>query len=203
MVVAGVRDLSRLCCPVVSDVSTILEAAARGDRQAASALLPLVYDELRKLAAAKLAQENPGQTLQATALVHEAYLRLVHGQEPQPQEFNGRGHFFAAAAEAMRRILIDQARRRKAAKRGGDLGREELDASAIAAPGPVEELMGLDECLDHLAEIDPAAANLVKLRFFVGLTMAECADALGISVRSAQDLWAYARAWLRQKMRSQ
>jgi len=200
MVVAGVRDLSRLCCPVVSDVSTILEAAARGDRQAASALLPLIYDELRKLAAARLAHENPGQTLQATALVHEAYLRLVHGQEPQ--QFNGRGHFFAAAAEAMRRILIEQARRRNAAKRGGNLHREDLDASAIAAPGPVEELLGLDECLDHLAEIDPAAANLVKLRFFVGLTMAECADALGISVRSAQDLWAYARAWLRQKMRS-
>jgi RNA polymerase sigma factor (TIGR02999 family) len=146
----------------------------------------------------RLAQEKPGQSLQATALVHEAYLRLV--DVPQVQQWNSRGHFFAAAAEAMRRIVVDQARRRKAAKRGGEADREELHESVIAASRPAEELLALDDVLDRLSEIDPVAANLVKLRFFVGLNTSEAADALGISVRSAHDVWAYARSWLHQKM---
>jgi len=182
----------------MSDVTRILSQIESGDPAAAEKLLPLVYDELRKLAAAKLAQEKPGQTLQATALVHDAYLRLV-GVE-KAQHWNSRGHFFGAAAEAMRRILVDQARRRKAAKRGGEAQREELHESVIAAGRPVEELLAVDELLDQLAEIDPAAANLVKLRFFVGLNMSEIAEALGISVRSAQGIWAYARTWLHQKI---
>jgi RNA polymerase sigma factor (TIGR02999 family) len=185
----------------MSDVTRILSKIEAGDPAAAEQLLPLVYDELRKLAAARLAHESPGQTLTSTALVHEAYLRLVNVSEPQP--WNGRGHFFAAAAEAMRRILVDQARRRKAVKRGGDAAREELHESAIAAPRPAKELLAVNDVLDHLAEVDPLAANLVKLRFFAGLTMSETAAALGISVRSAQDVWAYARAWLYQKIRAE
>ena len=180
----------------MSDVTRVLTAIEQGDPQAAEQLLPLVYDELRKLAAVKLAQEKPGQTLQATALVHDAYIRLVDGAGAA--HFNSRGHFFAAAAEAMRRILVDQARRRKAAKRGGGAQREELHESAISAGRPIEELLAVDELLDRLAEIDPAAANLVKLRFFVGLNMSEVAEALGVSVRTAQDIWAYARTWLHQ-----
>src|SRR5687768_13356772 len=160
----------------MSGVTHILSQIESGDPSAAGQLLPLVYDELRKLAAAKLAQEKPGQTLQATALVHDAYIRLVDVENAQ--HWNSRGHFFAAAAEAMRRILIDQARRRKAAKRGGEAQREELHESAIAAGRPAEELLAVDELLDRLAEIDPAAANLVKLRFFVGLNMSEVAEAL-------------------------
>ncbi|MCU0878666.1 MAG: ECF-type sigma factor [Pirellulaceae bacterium] len=160
----------------MSEVTAILEAAAGGDPHAAAELLPLVYEELRKLAAARLAQEKPGQTLDATALVHEAYLRLVNGDHPQ--KFNGRGHFFAAAAEAMRRILVDQARRRKAAKRGGEWGREEFTESIVANPRPLEELLAVDE----------------------NLNMTETAAALGISVRSATDVWAYARAWLHQQL---
>jgi RNA polymerase sigma factor (TIGR02999 family) len=162
------------------------------------------------MAAAKLAQERPGQTLQATALVHEAYLRLVTGErrgasptcsgEAADSGWNSRGHFFAAAAEAMRRILVEQTRRRKAAKRGGEAGREELDESAIAAPRPPDELLAVHDCLDQLAEVDPVAANLVKLRFFVGLNMTEAAEALGMSVRSAHDVWAYARSWLHQRI---
>jgi RNA polymerase sigma factor (TIGR02999 family) len=182
----------------MSDITRILSQIESGDPAAAEQLLPLVYDELRKLAAAKLARENPAQTLQATALVHEAYLRLVDGTSGQ--QWNNRGHFFAAAAEAMRRILVEQARWRKAAKRGGNVGREELHDSAIAAPRPAEELLAVDEVLDALAEIDPVAASLVKLRFFVGLSMSETAAALGVSVRSAHDVWAYARAWLHQKI---
>jgi RNA polymerase sigma factor (TIGR02999 family) len=181
----------------MSDVTRILSQIESGDPSAAEKLLPLVYEELRKLAAAKLAQEKPGQTLQATALVHDAYLRLV--DVDKAQHWNSRGHFFGAAAEAMRRILVDQARRRNAAKRGGEAQREELHESIIAAERPAEELLAVDELLDQLAEIDPAAANLVKLRFFVGLNMSEVAQALGISVRSAQDTWAYARTWLHQK----
>ena len=157
-----------------------------------------MYDELRKLAAAKLAQEKPGQTLQATALVHDAYIRLVDVE--QAQHWTSRGHFFAAAAEAMRRILVDQARRRRAAKRGGEAQREELLESAIAAGRPPEELLAVDELLDCLTKIDPAAADLVKLRFFVGLNMSEVAEALGISVRTAHEIWAYARTWLRDKI---
>jgi len=182
----------------MSDVTRILSQIESGDPSAAEQLLPLVYEELRKLAATRLAQEKPGQTLQATALVHDAYLRLVDTE--QARRWNSRGHFFGAAAEAMRRILVDQARRRKAAKRGGEAQREELHESVIATGRPPEELLAVDELLDCLAEIDPAAANLVKLRFFVGLNMSEVAEALGISVRSAQDIWAYARTWLHQKI---
>lgn len=216
----------------MSDVTRILAQIDSGDPMAAEQLLPLVYDELRKLAAARLAHEKPGQTLQATALVHEAYLRLVGpagpaGPEPpedtalrsahgsavaSPSQaladqfrraggtYNSRGHFFAAAAEAMRRILVDQARRRNAAKRGGGAEREELHESAIAAVRPPDELLAIHDVLDRLAEVDPAAANLVKLRFFIGLNMGEVAEAMGISVRSAHDIWAYARTWLHQKI---
>ncbi len=182
----------------MSDVTRILSQIDSGDPAAAEELLPLVYEELRKLAAAKLAHEKPGQTLQATALVHDAYVRLVDVEKAQ--HWNSRGHFFAAAAEAMRRILVDQARRRQAAKRGGEAQREELHESAISAGRPPEELLAVDELLNCLADIDPAAANLVKLRFFVGLNMSEVAEALGISVRAAHDIWAYARTWLHQKM---
>jgi len=161
----------------------------------------MVYDELRKLAAAKLAQEKPGQSLQATALVHDAYIRLVDSSKAP--HWNSRGHFFGAAAEAMRRILVDQARRRKAEKRGRGIAAEELRESMITGPRPMEELLAVDDVLDRLAEIDPEAANLVKLRFFVGLKMGEAAEALGISVRSAQDVWAYARSWLHQKLRAE
>jgi RNA polymerase sigma factor (TIGR02999 family) len=182
----------------MGDVTRILADIEQGDPQAAEQLLPLVYDELRKLAAQKMAHENPGQTLQATALVHDAYIRLVDAEKAQ--RWNSRGHFFAAAAEAMRRILVDHARQRKAAKRGGDAQREDLHESVIATGRPMEELLAVDDLLDRLAEIDPAAANLVKLRFFVGLNMSEVAEAMGISVRSAHDIWTYARTWLRQKM---
>jgi RNA polymerase sigma factor (TIGR02999 family) len=182
----------------MGDVTQILVGIEQGDPRAAEQLLPLVYDELRRLAAQKMAQENPGQTLQATALVHDAYLRLVDVETAQ--HWNSRGHFFAAAAEAMRRILVDQARRRKAAKRGGQAEREQLHESIIATGRPIEELLAVDELLDRLAEIDPAAAKLVKLRFFVGLNMSEVAEAMGISVRAAHDIWAYARTWLRQKI---
>ena len=185
----------------MDDVTHILSAIEQGDPQAADQLLPLVYDELRRLAAQKLAQEKPGQTLQATALVHEAYLRLVDVE--QAQHWSSRGHFFAAAAEAMRRILVEQARRRGAAKRGGQAGREELHASAIAAPEPVGDVLALNDALDAFATVDPIAARLVSLRFFAGLTMSEAAGVLGMSVRSAQDLWAYARSWLHRRMRPQ
>jgi RNA polymerase sigma factor (TIGR02999 family) len=185
----------------MSEVTRILLAVEQGDPHAAAQLLPLVYDELRALAAAKLAAERPGQTLQATALVHEAYLRLVDVE--QAQQWSSRGHFFAAAAEAMRRILVEQARRRGAAKRGGQAGREELHASAIAAPEPVGDVLALNDALDVLATVDPVATRLVSLRFFAGLTMSEAAGALGMSLRSAQDLWAYARSWLHRRMRPQ
>ena len=188
----------------MNDVTRILHAMERGDRQAAAKLLPLVYDELRKLAAQKLAQEKPGQTLQATALVHEAYLRLVESERRglPPPDWDSRGHFFAAAAEAMRRILVEQARRRHAAKRVGQYSRDELPESGIVAPGDVAATLAVNNMLDHLASIDPVAANLVKLRFFVGLTMEEVARALNISVRSAYDIWAYARAWLHSHLRA-
>jgi RNA polymerase sigma factor (TIGR02999 family) len=196
----------------MSDLTRILSAIEAGDPSAADQLLPLVYEELRKLAAQRLTQENPGQTLQATALVHEAYLRLVAPNDaPRPSQgegmgvrgahWNSRGHFFAAAAEAMRRILVEQARRRHAAKRGGQLGRDALQESAIAAPSDFEETLAINDLLDHFATIDPVAANLVKLRCFVGLTMEEIAEALDISVRSAYDTWAYARAWLHRHLR--
>jgi RNA polymerase sigma factor (TIGR02999 family) len=183
----------------MSEVTRILSAIEQGDPHVAEQLLPLVYDELRKLAAQRLAQEKPGQTLQATALVHDAYLRLVGTDTVQ--HWNSRGHFFAAAAEAMRRILIEQARRRHAVKRGGQAGREELHESAIAVPEPDEDVLALNDALEQLSNSDPLAANLVKLRFFAGLTMSEAAEALGLSVRSAHGIWAYARSWLHRKMR--
>jgi RNA polymerase sigma factor (TIGR02999 family) len=187
----------------MSEVTRILSAVEQGDPQAAEQLLPLVYDELRKLAAQKLAQEKPGQTLQATALVHEAYLRLVAGGQRKPDApakgWDGRGHFFAAAAEAMRRILVDQARRRQAAKRGGLQKRVEVPESRLSGPMPDDELLALHEALEQLTRIDSAAADLVRLRFFAGLKTTEAAAALGMSVRSAHDLWAYARSWLRRQ----
>jgi RNA polymerase sigma factor (TIGR02999 family) len=183
----------------MSEVTQILSAIEQGDPAAAEQLLPLVYDELRKLAAARMAAETPGGTLQPTALVHEAYLRLVGAS--QPQGWNGRGHFFAAAGEAMRRILVDQARRRHAAKRGGGADRLPLDAIEAPAGGTDDRILAVHEALDELAGADPDAAELVKMRFFVGMTMGQAADALGMSVRSAHGLWAYARSWLSCHMR--
>ena len=177
----------------MTDVTRLLDAAAAGDPRAAADLLPLVYAELRQLAAAHLAAERPGQTLQATALVHEAYLRLV-GDGPGPA-WNGRGHFFGAAAEAMRRILIDQARHRRTQKAGGELRRTELPAGLVAAV-PDEELLAVDEALGQLESHDPQAAQLVKLRYYAGLSHQEAAAALGLSRRTADRVWALARAWL-------
>ncbi len=176
------------------EVTQILCAIEQGDPQAAEQLLPLVYEELRRLAAEKLAQEKPGQTLQATALVHEAYLRLVGRGDDQ--RWDGRGHFFAAAAEAMRRILIESARRKHGPQRGGDFTQRDLDPDQPSPPGPSPRLLALDEALDRLAAIEPRAAEVVKLRYFAGLTVAEAAAALGISTRTADADWAYARAWL-------
>jgi RNA polymerase sigma factor (TIGR02999 family) len=182
----------------MSDVTRILSAIEQGDAHAAEQLLPLVYDELRKLAAHKMAQEAPGQTLQATALVHDAYLRLVDVQ--QAQHWNSRGHFFAAAAEAMRRILVDQARHKRSRKRGGELARQDLDGLDIALPEIPEDVLALDEALTRLAATDKTAADLVHLRFFTALPLAEAAHMLGISPRTADRLWAYARAWLHQEI---
>ena len=178
----------------MADVTQLLDAAAAGDPKAAAELLPLVYDELRKLAAARMAEEKPDQTLQATALVHEAYLRLVGGQKQQ--DWNGRGHFFAAAAEAMRRILVEQARRKGRQKRGGERQRLSLDDLEIPFTGPSDELLAVDEVLTRLAEKHPEKADLVKLRFFGGLTGEEAAQALGISPATADRYWTFARAWL-------
>jgi RNA polymerase sigma factor (TIGR02999 family) len=183
----------------MGDVTRILAGIEQGDPQAAEQLLPLVYDELRKLAAQKMAQENPGLTLQATALVHEAYVRLVGDQSGQ-ERWDSRGHFFAAAAEAMRRILVDSARRRASLKHGGDMLREPLVESAIAATEMSGDVLAVDEALSKLACTDPQAAQLVKLRFFTGLTIKQAAEILGISSRSADDVWAYARAWLLREM---
>jgi RNA polymerase sigma factor (TIGR02999 family) len=182
----------------MSDVTRLNDAAASGDPEAAAELLPLVYDELRKLAAQKLVQEKPGQTLQATALVHEAYLRLV-GKDAGPP-WNGRGHFFAAAAEAMRRILVDNARRKRTEKHGGDRARIDLASLDVAAEGNTEELVALDEALERLTAEEPAAAAVVKLRYFAGLTAESAAAALGISLRTANRHWAYAKAWLYQQL---
>jgi RNA polymerase sigma factor (TIGR02999 family) len=182
----------------LSEVTRILSALEQGEPNAAEQLLPLIYDELRQLAAQRLAQERPGQTLQATALVHEAYLRLV-GSE-QAQHWNSRGHFFAAAAEAMRRILVDQARRNHSRKHGGGLVRQDLDAVDIVLPEIPEDLVALDEALNKLAAVDKPAAELIQLRFFAGLPLAEAARLLDISPRTADRLWAYARAWLHQEM---
>jgi RNA polymerase sigma factor (TIGR02999 family) len=178
----------------MSDVTRLLDAAAAGDPRAAADLLPLVYAELRKLAAAWLARERPGQTLDATALVHEAFLRLVGGD--RPHDWNGRGHFFGAAAEAMRRILIDQARRKGRPKHGGDRDRVALDDLPAPAGARAADLLALDEALTALAREDPAKAELVKLRYFAGLTLDEAAACLGISPATAKRHWAVARAWL-------
>ncbi len=181
----------------MSEVTRVLSAIEQGAPHAAEQLLPLVYDELRKLAAAKLTQEAPGQTLQATALVHEAYVRLVDAD--QAPHWDSRGHFFAAAAEAMRRILIDQARRKHSRKRGGGLRRLDLDAAALlAAPqeDAADDLLALDEALKQFESEDPAKARLVKLRYFAGLSIDEAALALGISAATAKRHWVYARSWL-------
>jgi RNA polymerase sigma factor (TIGR02999 family) len=182
----------------MSETTQILHALTHGDPSAASQLLPLVYDELRKLAAHHLAHQTPGQTLQPTALVHEAYLRLVG--DPEGEHWDSRGHFFAAAAEAMRRILVENARRKGSQKRGGDRARADFDVGELAAPELHEDLLALDEALDRLAEADPEAARLVQLRYFAGLTLAEAAQVLGVSARTADRLWAYARAWLHQAL---
>jgi RNA polymerase sigma factor (TIGR02999 family) len=178
----------------MSEVTRILSALKQGDRHAADQLLPLVYDELRRLAAAKLAQERPGQTLQPTALVHEAYLRLV-GNQPD-KAWGGRGHFLAAAAEAMRRILVEAARRRQTLKRGGGERRVEIDAADSLVIDETLDLVALDEALSKFAQQQPLKAELVKLRFFAGLTMSEAADALGISLATAERHWTFARTWL-------
>ncbi len=182
----------------MSDVTRILSQIEAGDPSAAEQLLPLVYDELRKLAAARLAQEKPGQTLQATALVHEAYLRLVG--PTGGRDWDSRGHFFAAAAEAMRRILINRARDRGRLKRGNDRLKVELDQIEVALDTPDEDLLSLEEALSQLEAEDSAAANLVKLRFFAGLTLRQAAECLGIPRRTADRQWAYARAWLYDRL---
>jgi RNA polymerase sigma factor (sigma-70 family) len=214
----------------MSDVTQVLSRIEAGDRAAPEELLPLVYEELRKLAAAKLMQERPGQTLQATALVHEAYLRLVGtgrpvvGQSVSPYEspsadqptnrptelptnrtptpaFDSRGHFFAAAAEAMRRILIEQARRRESLRRGGGRERQPLDHVEIAAPEPSLDVLALDDALERFTQLDPQKAQLVKLRYFAGLTLPQVAQAMGISDTTADRYWAYARAWLHAELK--
>ena len=184
----------------MSDVTQILFQIEDGDGQAAEKLLPLVYDELRKLAVEKMAQEKPGQTLQATALVHEAYIRLVDVAEAQ--HWDSRGHFFAAAAEAMRRILVNRARDKNRLKRGGNLQRVNLDKVEIAADTPDDELLALDEALERLADDNKKCAELVKMRFFAGLSAEDAAAALGISSSTADRYWAYARAWLFESLTS-
>jgi RNA polymerase sigma factor (TIGR02999 family) len=182
----------------MSEVTRILSAIEQGDPHAAEQLLPLVYDELRKLAALRLAQEKPGQTLQATALVHEAYLRLV--DVDKAEHWDSRGHFFAAAAEAMRRILIDKARHRRSRRRGGGAKPRSLEGIEAAMPASDDELLAVNEALERFEQRDPPKAALVKLRYFGGLTILEAARALGISVTTANRYWAYARAWLHEEL---
>jgi RNA polymerase sigma factor (TIGR02999 family) len=184
----------------MKDATQILSAIEQGDRQAAEQLLPLVYDELRKLAAQRLAQEKPGQTLQATALVHDAYVRLVDVEKAQ--QWKSRGHFFAAAAEAMRRILVENARKKKRLKRGGGRKRIELDDPQLSYTEPVDELIEVDEALEQLSREDPQAARLVELRYFAGLSIADAAELAGFSRSTAYEHWAYARAWLHRRLRS-
>lgn len=184
----------------MNDVTRILSAMEHGDQQAAEQLLPLVYDELRKLAAQRLAHEKPGQTLQATALVHEAYLRLVGEQDPG---WSGRGHFFAAAAEAMRRILVENARRKASLKRGEGMERVDLDRIEVVDEVRSDDLIALDEALSRLTREDPETAELVKLRYFAGLSNKQAAEVLGISPRTADFRWAFARAWLLERIEGQ
>lgn len=178
----------------MSDVTRLLDAAAAGDGQAAADLLPLVYGELRKLAAARLAHESPGQTLDSTALVHEAYLRLA-GPDGD-QSYSNRAQFFAAAAEAMRRILVERARRKSRSKHGGDLQRVDLDSACLTSPESLFDLMALDEALTKFAKIEPVKAELVKLRFFAGLTMVNAAEVMGVSLATAERYWTFAKSWL-------
>ena len=182
----------------MSDVTRILERVQEGDPSAGAELLPLVYEELRKLAAQKLAQEKPGQTLQATALVHEAYVRLAGGISDD--QWANRRHFFAAAAQAMRRILVEVARRKDSQKRGGGLGRCDLDADALVAPAPDLDLLALDEALERLAVHDPQKAKLVELRYFAGMSIDEAAEVLGVSPRTLHREWRFTRAWLRREL---
>ena len=182
----------------MSELTHVLQSFERDAPDAAERLLPLVYEELRKLAAAKMTKEAPGHTLQPTALVHEAWLRLVGDAD---QKWNGRGHFFGAAAEAMRRILIENARRKRRCKHGGGRARRDLDEAQLVAPEPREDLLALDEALEKLAGTDPTAARLVQLRYFAGLTLPEAARILGLAPRTADRLWAYARAWLLREVR--
>ncbi len=184
----------------MTDVTHILIAIEQGDAKAADQLLPLVYEELRVLAAQKLSHERPGQTLQATALVHEAYVRLVRSED---QKWKGRKHFFSAAAEAMRRILVDNARRKRSLKHGGGHRRIDLDGLEVAVDGPSEKLLALDEALNRLADRDRAKAELVKLRYFAGLTCEQAADLLDIAHSTADEYWAYARAWLKADIMAQ
>jgi RNA polymerase sigma factor (TIGR02999 family) len=184
----------------MTDVTRILDAIEQGDIRAADQLLPLVYEELRVLAAKKLSHERPGQTLQATALVHEAYVRLVGSED---QQWKSRRHFFSAAAEAMRRILIENARRKQSLKRGGGHKRIDIDSLELAVDGPSEKLLALDEALDRLAERDRVKADLVKLRYFAGLTSEQAAELLGIAHSTADEYWAYAKAWLKADIMSQ
>lgn len=182
----------------MSDVTRILSQIEQGELRAAEELLPLVYEELRKLAAAKLAQENPGQTLQPTALVHDAYIRLV--DVAKAQHWNSRGHFFAAAAEAMRRILVERARRRVRVRHGGEFQRHDAAVTVSVADERLADMLKVNAALDALAEQDPRAAELVKLRFFVGMTTEEAAAALGVSTRTLERTWVYAKAWLRETL---
>ncbi|WP_169980672.1 ECF-type sigma factor [Tautonia rosea] len=184
----------------MSDVTRILSDIEHGDPQAAGRLLPLVYDELRKLAARKLTQEKPGQTLQATALVHEAYLRLVGDEDSAC--WDSRAHFFAAAAEAMRRILIENVRRKQSEKHGGALARVDLDKADVTTPSPIDDLLALDEALSRFEAEDPPKAALVKLRYFAGLSLDEAAEALGVSRATAVRQWAYAKAWLYSELKN-
>ena len=183
---------------LMHDVTRILSAIEQGDPKAAEQLLPLVYDELRRLAAEKMREEKPGQTLQATALVHEAYIRLVDVEKAQ--HWNSRGHFFAAAAEAMRRILVENARRKRGPGHGGTQQRHELGEAEVASPVAPQRLLALDEALTKLAAQDPKVAELVKLRYFAGLTAKQAAEMLGVSPRTADHYWAYAKAWLREEI---
>jgi RNA polymerase sigma factor (TIGR02999 family) len=194
---AKVKLASTVVAPM-NEVTRILSAVEQGDPQAAEQLLPLVYDELRKLAAQRLAQEKPGQTLQATALVHDAYLRLVDGDVAQ--HWNSRGHFFAAAAEAMRRILVENARRKQRGRHGGQLQRVDFDSQLQVPSEADDNLLALDDAIQRLAAEEPQVAEVVKLRYFAGLTIEETSLALNISVRSVNRHWAYARAWLYQQL---